>query len=52
MGDLHPIDERSGNYVIIVVIHQSYLALKITNILFKALPRPHLDGQEVIDVLP
>ena len=28
--DVQPTDERGGNYVVITVIHQSHLALEIT----------------------
>ena len=51
VGDLHPTYERNDNYVIIAVIHQSHLALKITDILFEALPSLHFDGEEVAVVL-
>jgi len=46
--DLQPTDERSGNHVVIAVIHQSHLALKIIDILHEALSRLHLDGEEVV----
>jgi len=51
VGNLHPTDERSDNHVVIVVIHQNYLALEITDILFEAFPRLHLDGEEVVILL-
>ena len=52
VGDLHPTDERDDNHFAITVIHHSHLALEIMNILFEAHLRLHLDGEEVIVVLP
>ena len=49
--DLQPTDERSDSHIVIAVIHQSYLALEITDILLEALPRFHLDGEEVVAIL-
>jgi len=51
VGDLQPTDECSDNHIIIVVIHQGHLALKITDVMFEALSRLHLDREEVIVVL-
>jgi len=45
---MQSIDERSGNHVIIAVIHQGHLALKITDVIFEALSGLHLDREEVI----
>ena len=43
VGDLQPTDEHGNSHTVITVIYQSYLALKITDILLEALPRLHLD---------
>ena len=51
VSDLHLTDECGGSHVIIAIICQSHLALETTDILFEALPRLHLDGEEVVDVL-
>ena len=48
VGDLQPTDERDGSYVVITVIHQSYLALEITDILLDTLPRLHFDCEEAV----
>jgi len=50
-GDLHHTDERGGNHVVIAVIHQSHLALEITDLLFEALLKLPLDGEKVVVVL-
>jgi len=39
VGDLHLTDKRDDSHAVIAVIHQSHLVLKITDILFEALPR-------------
>ena len=48
IGELQPTDERIGSHVVIAVIHQGHLALEITGVIFEALPRLHLDYEEVI----
>ena len=48
VSDLHPPDERGGGHVVIVIIHQSYLVLEITIILFETLLELHLDSKEVM----
>ena len=49
VGDLQPTNERG--HVVIAVIHQSHLALKITDILFEALFGIHLECEEVVALL-
>ena len=51
VGDLHPIDECGGSYIVVAVIYQSHLALEIL-IYCLRLSGLHLDGKEVIVVLP
>ena len=51
VSDLQPTDECRSSHAIIVVIHQGYLPLEITDIVFKALSGLHLDRKEVIIVL-
>jgi len=51
VGDLQLTDERDDNHVVFAVMHQNHLALKITDILFEALLRLHLDGEEVVAFL-
>ena len=47
VGDLQPTDERcSDSHVVIIVIHQSHLALKTTDLMFQALSGLHLDHEE------
>ena len=50
VGNLQPTDERSGNYVVIAVIHQCHLTLKITDLMFEALSGFHLDREKVISI--
>ena len=50
IGDLQPLDERRDGHVVIAVIHQGHLALEITDIVLKILPRLHPDSEEVIAV--
>ena len=52
MSDLQPTDEHNSSQVIIVIIHQAYLAMEINDIVFEALSRLQLDFEEVIVVLP
>jgi len=51
VGDMQLTDERCRRDVFDAVIYQSHLALDITDIVLEALPRLHLDGEEVIVVL-
>jgi len=51
VGDLQPTDEHDDSHAVIAIIHQSHLALEITDILLEALPRLHFDGDEVVVVL-
>ena len=50
-GSLSFLSVNSDSHVVIAVIHKDHLALKITNILFEALSRIHLDREKVINVL-
>jgi len=51
MGDLQSTDERGGSHFVITVIHQGYLALEITDIVFEALSELHLSCEKVVVVL-
>ena len=48
IDDLQPTSERDGSHIVIIVIHQSHLVMKITDILLENLPRLHFDGEEVV----
>jgi len=48
---LQPTDECSNAYIVIAVIHQGHSALEITDEIFEALSRLHLDREKVIVVL-
>ena len=51
VGDLQLTDEHGGSHIDIAVMHQCYLALKITNIVFEAISGLHLDCEEVVVIL-
>ena len=46
--DLQPTNKRSGNHVIVAIIHQGHMVLKITDVMFEALSGLHLHHGEVI----
>jgi len=51
VSDLQPTDEHSGSHIVVGVIHQGYLALKITDIVFEAPSSLHLDCEKVVTIL-
>ena len=50
VGDLQPTDERDSSHIVIVLIHQSHLVLKITDILLEIFPEIYLDGEKVVAI--
>ena len=43
IGNLQPINEGNGGYVLVAIVYQGHLTLEVGNIVLQTLPNFHLD---------